>query len=960
MFDVDAKSFKKNTKYIFIILVILVPLILIGLLLSSNNNSKLEKDLEEKGNAHITKLVINEVANNNGGSFADSDGNIYDWIELYNGSSKNINLANYSLSDDESKIKWVFGNVTINAGEYLIVYLCGENKEGLYANFSLSKNGGETVVLKNSNGKVVDAVDTVKTKKNTSIARDTNGNWNVVNKVTPGFINTLEGYELYTKSLEKESSDIVINEVLVKNGGQFVDDYNEYSGYIELKNTTNEKVSLKGYSLSDDINEPFKWNLPEIVLSPGQIVLFYTSGRDIKENIYHTNFKLNSKSGVVLLSKNNTINQKLEYENLINGYALSYVSGNYRESGILSGGFENDSNGVVLFAKKYQKDKDDLVINEVMNSNSEYLVQNGYNFYDWIELKNNSNKDINLSDYYLTTTENDIDMYKLPDVTLKPNEYYIVMASGDEKLSNNTYYHANFKLGSVESLYLVKNNKFVDSIFISDVKPGFSYGRNSEYGYIYMDTPSPAKSNNSGKYEIAYSPEFSVNEGIYNDIDSLTIEITAPGDIYYTTNGDEPSTYSKKYTEPIVLDKTTVIRAISYEDDKYKSKIINASYIINENHTLPVMSIAIDNSDYNTIVYNSWSNIEKEANATFFDGDKSFSIPCGFKEFGGSTRGLPKQSFSLKFRKKYGESELHYQVFENRDNSVYNSLVLRSGSQDYSVAMIRDQLMTNLMENTDVDVQAMRPVILYINGKYWGLYYLNEKIDEDFISAHYNVSSENTNLIRIAGDVDYGSGKEYEQLLSYMRTHNMANSETYEYIKNRINIDNLIRFWIAETYITNNDIINCRLFSNPDIDNGKWHFIFFDLDFGMYYYRVNYYQIMTDPTGMGSMKIRSDLTYYLFKNSEFKKRFVELLSEELKTTWSEKNILSKIDEIYNLVLPEMPRNQKRWDLKMDDWEKEIENLRTFAKNRRSYLISQTKTFFNLSNEEMKVYFGDES
>ena len=960
MFKINKNLFKKNVKYILLFSIILAILLLISIYLTKNTKNKLrkEQDLTESGTEVIKKLVINEISSNNSGSFVDSEGKNYDWIELYNGSSKDINLTGYSLSDDENRDKWVFGNTTIKSKEYLIIFLAGENKEGLYANFSLSKNGGEKVVLKNKHGKVIDAVETVKMNKNTSLARDIDGKWIIAKNVTPGFINTLEGYNMYLKTLDNESKDIVINEVLVRNGGQFTDDYDDFSGYIELKNTTSEKINLSGYSLSNDINEPFKWALPNITLNGGEILLIYTSGRDISDGILHTSFKLNSKSGYVILSKNNSISQKIEYKNLSNGYALTLVNGKYEETGILSAGFDNNNDGVESFAKKYQANHDTLIINEVMNNNYEYLPQNGYNFYDWIELKNNSNQTINLQDYFLTTTLNDINMYQLPNVELKPGGYYILMASGDEKLSNDSYKHTNFKLGEVESLYLVSNKNIIDSIFISNIKTGYSYGRNINYGYIYMENPSPAKDNNSGKYEIAYSPEFSIKEGIYNDVDNMKLEISANGDIYYTLNGDEPTIYSKHYTEPINLTKTTVVRAISIEEGKIKSTISNASYIINENHTIPVMSVTIDSRDFNTIVYNSWDSIEKEAYATFFDGDDSFSIPCGFKEFGGSTRGLPKQSFTLKFRKKYGTSELHYKVFENRDNSVYNSLVLRSGSQDYSEAMIRDPIMASIMEETDVDVQAMRPVILYINGDYRGLYYLNEKIDEDFISSHYNVSDTDTNLVRITGAVDAGSGTEYENLLKYMKTHDMTKDENYDYIASKIDMDNLITFWIAETFTTNNDIINCRVFSNPNIDDGKWKFIFYDLDYGMYYYRVNYYTIMTDTQGMGSMKIRSDLTYYLFKSKKFQKRFVELLGEQLKTTWSEENILSKIENEYNKVIAEMPREQERWGLSMKTFEQNISNLKEFAKNRRSYLLAQTQSFFKLTDEEMKVYFCD--
>ena len=204
----------------------------------------------------------------------------------------------------------------------------------------------------------------------------------------------------------------------------------------------------------------------------------------------------------MVLSKNNTVVGKVEYDNLANGYALNFINGSYQKTSSLSGGYDNTTSGVEEFAKKYQKAPKSLIINEVMSSNYEYLAQNSGNYYDWIELKNNSGEAINLSDYYLTTSLNDTDMFNLPDVTLNPGELYIVMASGDTNLSNNSYIHANFKISNVESIYITSKDKAVDGIFVADLKTGYSYGRQGDYGYIYMDSPSPKNENKSGRYEI--------------------------------------------------------------------------------------------------------------------------------------------------------------------------------------------------------------------------------------------------------------------------------------------------------------------------------------------------------------------------------------------------------------------------------------------------------------------------
>ena len=951
----DKAKFNENSKYMLIILIVLSIILLISFIASKSASIDIQEyDLDETGETTINKLVINELSNNNTGSVSDSEGNIYDWVELYNGTDEDINLYGYSLSDDNNKIKWSFNEQIIKSKEYLVIYLAGEAKEGLYTNFALTKLGGEVVVLKNRTGKVVDIVETVKTNKNTSLARDLEGEFHIVKNVTPGYINTLEGYKEYISSLEELSDDLIFNEVLVRNGGQFKDEYGEYTGYIELKNNSSKSIHLEEYSLSNDLGNPFKWQLPNKTLGAGDVILIYTSGKE--NNELYTNFKLDSKNGVVILTKNGKITGKLEYENLANGYALSLENGMYVKTGVLSGGYENDIKGIEKFASHNEKTPKSLIISEVMNNNYSYLAQNSGNYYDWVELYNNSNETINLRDYYLTTTLNDTEMWQLPDKELNPGEYYIVMASGDTNLSNSSFVHANFKISDVESIYITSNNKVIDSMFISNVKPGYSYGRNGGEGFIYMDSPTPGSANNSGRYEVSYLPESSVKPGIYNETGPITVELTSPGTVYYTTNGDEPTIWSNIYTGPITLTNTSVIRAMTVEDGKFNSEIMNASYIINENHTLPVMSVAIDNYKYRRVVNNTWGSTEEAAYAELFDGDEGFEIPCGFKLFGGSTRGLKKQSFALKFKKQYGEGELHYQVFDNRDNSVYNTLILRSGSQDYNISMIRDPVLTSLMEDSNVDVQAMRPIILYVNGDYRGIYFIVEKIDEDMVASHYNTATPGTNIIRVDGEVGVGSGNDYEDILRYMKTHDMTNNDNYEYVKSKFDMDSLLEFWIAETYLTNNDIINCKMFSNPSIDDGKWHFVFFDLDYAMYWPTVNYYSFMNDTSGMGSMKVRPDLTLYLFKNQQFRSAFVAKLGEMVKSTWNEENVIARINEYHDLLAPEMARNASRWGFTMDSWEKEVELMRSFARRRTSYLLNQTKYYFGLSDAEMGVFY----
>lgn len=947
----DKKKLKENILLIAGLVVIVIILAFINTFVDGTDNSVTTLD---NGEIDVNQLVINEIMTSNKGAYSDSSGNTYDWIELYNGSNSDIDLSKYTLSDEESgNAKWIFPNVTIKSKEYMIVYLSGSTADGLYANFALSKAGGELITLKKPNGKVVDTVRTESLSKNTVMARNGKGNWVVTSDITPGYDNNEEGRKNYLAGIKLDDDDLIINEFLTNNKGNFDVD-GEFLTYIEIKNTGEKTVNLSSYFLSDDLTEPFSWRLPDIDLKAGEVYLFYTSELDDEKN---TDFTPNKKTGTIILSKGNKIVEQVDYTNVTGGYAYIKVNGKFMEGTNISPGYDNNTTGVKEFIKKERKNPKGLIINEVMTSNNSYLAQNGGNYYDWIELYNNSDKTINLSDYSITTDVDNTSMYKLEDKELKPGEYYILMASGDIKNSNSKYKHANFKISPTESLYLYKDDEVVDSTFVSSLPVGYSFGRNKENGYYYYKTPTPGKANVNGIAEIAYAPTFSTAPGVYNDIDKLTVEINGSGTIYYTLDGSEPTTNSKVYSSPIILSKTTVIRAMSYEDGKKTSEVITGSYIINENHTIPVLSISLAPSDFNSVLGAGASSLTKQAHAELYEEDGSFSIDCGIKLFGGSTRYINKKSFALKFSSKYGENELEYRVFDNRDATTYKSLVIRSGSQDSAYSMIRDELATSIMDDYGtVDVQAYKPVILYVNGDYWGIYFLREKVDEDFVQNHYDVDGDKSNIIRVDGEVKYGSRDFYLKLLYFVGNHDMSKKENYEEVKKMLDIENYIDFWIGELYTTNNDIVNLRYFNNTELDDGRIKMIFYDFDFAFYNYHLDYLSWMVSPSGLSNHGYNNTILRGLMNNKEFRQLFVERLSYNLNNVWSDENVMNRYKELKALIEPEMKRNQKRWGNSMDTWNKECEYLETYIKKRRSYLLNSVQKYFGLSDKEMKEYF----
>ena len=148
------------------------------------------------------------------------------------------------------------------------------------------------------------------------------------------------------------------------------------------------------------------------------------------------------------------------------------------------------------------------------------------------------------------------------------------------------------------------------------------------------------------------------------------------------------------------------------------------------------------------------------------------------------------------------------------------------------------------------------------------------------------------------------------------------------------------------------------MFTNPDINDGKWKYIFYDLDYAFYNYYVNYYNFSTRASGMGVRSyIPTTILRNLMKNGEFRKKYTERVAYQLKEVWNEERTIEKYNEILAELEPEMNRNLSRWGRTRSSWNYELGRLKDYLKKRNAYMRSQTKSYFGLSNAEYKELFN---
>ena len=623
-----------------------------------------------------------------------------------------------------------------------------------------------------------------------------------------------------------------------------------------------------------------------------------------------------------------------------------------------------------------------IVINEIMTTNATTNIETDfYNFPDWIELYNNGTTSVNLSEYYLTDESGNMSKWRLPSYTLNAGSYYIVYCDKEE-----TGNHSNFGLSADgETIYLSHNSGTV----LDEVKYGkqfsdVSYGRNPDNtgGWHYCATPTPGKSNKiTNAVQQGGIATYSVPAGRINNSLSLLLK---GENIKYTIDGSEPTAVSTGYTKAIAVNKTSTVKTKTFQDGYLPGKTYANTYFYNEhNFTLPIISLSFT-PDYfydNTIgihvvgtngttgkcnsVANWNQNWERTAYFEYFDvnGNKRISQQIGVKLAGGCTRGRDQKSLSLYARDKYDNNDFDYPFFVQKPEIIsYKSMVLRNSGNDQDQTLLRDAFTQALVNNSiDLDYLSYQPTIVYFNGEYRGIMNLREKADEDYFLSNYGIHSDEIDFLEYSLQSEIyvlrGSAYDYNNMLTFMKDHDMSNDSIYNIISSQIDIQEYINYMAVELYIGNADWPQNNIKFWKKKENGKWRWIMFDLDYGFGFRK-------TAPDEASFDKIFSDnkdrpwstqLFQYLMQNEGFKAQFLNTFNTLMNTAFQPQWFEYVMDSLSSIIDFEITYNQEKYGRTKAQWTGYLNTLRQQSTDRLSFMQNYFKSYFNLnSNDEVNI------
>lgn len=741
---------------------------------------------------------------------------------------------------------------------------------------------------------------------------------------------------------------VEISEVMASNKATLADGAGKFPDWLELHNAGSESVILRGCTLERDQRS---WRLPQLEIPAGGYHLLLASELE--------NMTI-PKAGcsLRLLDEDGDEIDAVQLPPMDEDQsACREKDGALSISAWPTPGWENSDEGYRAFQDSLTAPEGELIISEVMAYNDRYLPNNK-EYYDWVEISNPTDQTVMLEYYCLSDKSKDRTLCPLPKVKLKPGKSVVFLCT-DEKLQDGTFTTGFGLKSDHETLYLsTSDGTLVDYVNLHHIPVGCSYGRRSgEGGFFFMDTPTPGGANEGGERLLTPAPEALTADGVFDNVTGVTVELTGQGEIYYTLDGSRPTAESERYSGPFSVEESCVVRACCIREGYLPSETLDLSYILNEGHTMPVVSLVVSSDELfgrSGLYTLTAQDLERQGSFALFDKGQKVQLRCGVKLHGETSKvNQAKKSFRLKFIDRY-EGALDYDVFSN-GVTHFSSLLLRAAQEIPGAresTYMKDALMHALARESfpELPVQDHRYAVLYLNGQYWGIYNLREAHSATHLAQHYGYDEAQVIQSKGSWNVDELA----TQVCAFALHEDLRDEENYRYVASHLNVDSVIGWSVMEAYCGNIDSNspNMRFYWSGEDQQLRYALVDLDLGFDN---RAGF----DIPFGFGFDYNR--VASELMTNESFRERFYTQLHDALQGPLSDASVNQRIDRMAEELRPEIQRDAQRWNYKPGKWEAMVEDMHKYVNyghGRACGLIDSMKHSKWLSDEDRELYFGD--
>ncbi len=637
----------------------------------------------------------------------------------------------------------------------------------------------------------------------------------------------------------------------------------------------------------------------------------------------------------------------------------------------------------VLLVTSLSTLKAQVLINEYSCANLSNIQDNNLKYEDWIELYNTTGSAINLSGYFLSDDITALAKFPIPaGTTIGPNGVLLIWASGRGTLTAGNI-HSNFKLtqtkNNAEPIILSNpSNVVLDSVRVKKTKLGQSRGRatNGAITWGVFTTPTP-NANNAGSLYAGFAdrPSMSFTAGLYPSAISITLINNEPTSnaMYYTVDGTEPTTLSTLYTGAINVSTTQIVKAIatSTNPSLLPSFIDFNTYLINEVHTVPIVSISGTSL---SVLANGLQSLTPVGSIEYFTptGIRTSSSYGGFNSHGQDSWANSHRSLDFVARDEMGySSALKEKVFAQTTRDKFQHLILRAaGDDNYPAdfnsanagsAHMRDAYFQTLCKDggMKLDIRTGSKCVVYLNGAYWGVYDLREIPDDhDYTEYNYNQGKYDLQYLLTWGNTwaEYGGSQalaNWSTLRTYIYNNNMATQANFDYVASQLDVESLADYVIGHSMSVSSDWLNYNTGwwrgMNPAGGHKKWGYILWDNDASFDFY-INYTGVAstsysapvcqvdnlwqnTGPWGQSDPQKHTRILKLLRNNPGFNQWYISRYADLMNTTFSCQNMISFLDSTKAVIDPEMTRQTQRWGGTYAGWITNFNKLRNFILNR---------------------------
>lgn len=444
----------------------------------------------------------------------------------------------------------------------------------------------------------------------------------------------------------------------------------------------------------------------------------------------------------------------------------------------------------------------------------------------------------------------------------------------------------------------------------------------------------------------------------------VALSATPQATIYYTTDGSTPSTASIRYDFPLAISKTTTLRAVAYKNGE-RSPIATATYLIRESTDYLVAALTIDPSvlhdpqkgwlrdspqasaEYPYEDANFWSREERRGHLELIEsnGRLVHSDVVGVKLFGGMSRTFAQKSFAVAARTALGsEGKIDYRIFPDQPHDKFKHLVFRNAGSDCEKAHCRDALITSLTDELDLEKQSYRPCILYLNGQYWGIYFIRDKINKHFIEYTAQVDDDSLDLLEHQNRLKAGSIRHYNALLHFLANADLSLDANAAELERRMDVPNFLTLHAIQVYIDNHDAGGNIKFWRPQTPEGRFRWILFDTDWGFglqeeLAFKFNTLALHTAVDGptWPNPPWSTFILRRLLTRPAYREQFLAQLNDLGHTAFAPERVIKRADEFKALLAPEYDRHAQRWTYSKLIWQTHLGRIKTFARERPAYI-----------------------